>query len=161
LPAGCGTQTLPWLVGEGWAKRMILTNERVDADTALRIGLVEEVVDTGVALAKAREMAAADPSLTQTEIAKQVGCTRENVTQAVRKTSQGDKQLTCPEWILSRTHQATFRKLSPADQERVRVGGRGSRSPQDLRYRRELIRHSRFDSLHSLPTLLLHALPQR
>jgi enoyl-CoA hydratase/carnithine racemase len=58
LPAGCGTQTLPWLVGEGWAKRMILTNERVDADTALRIGLVEEVVDTGASLAKAREMAA-------------------------------------------------------------------------------------------------------
>ena len=57
LPAGCGTQTLPWLVGEGWAKRMILTNERVDADTALRIGLVEEVVDTGTALAKAQEMA--------------------------------------------------------------------------------------------------------
>ena len=44
LPAGCGTQTLPSLVGEGWAKRMILTGERVDAETALRIGLVEEVV---------------------------------------------------------------------------------------------------------------------
>src|ERR1700676_4719916 len=47
LPAGCGTQTLPWLVGEGWAKRMILTNERVNADTALRIGLVEQVVPRG------------------------------------------------------------------------------------------------------------------
>lgn len=57
LPAGCGTQTLPALVGEGWAKRMILTNERVDADTALRIGLVEGVVDTGTALAKALAMA--------------------------------------------------------------------------------------------------------
>ena len=57
LPAGCGTQTLPWLVGEGWAKRMILTNERVDAETALRIGLVEELVDTGASLDRAREMA--------------------------------------------------------------------------------------------------------
>ncbi|HEY1999064.1 enoyl-CoA hydratase [Paraburkholderia sp.] len=47
LPCGCGTQTLPWLVGEGWAKRMILTGERVDAATALRIGLVEEVVEKG------------------------------------------------------------------------------------------------------------------
>ena len=37
LPGGTGTQTLPWLVGEGWAKRMMLTNERVDAATALRI----------------------------------------------------------------------------------------------------------------------------
>ena len=57
LPGGTGTQTLPWLVGEGWAKRMILTGERVDAATALRIGLVEEVVPTGGALAKATEIA--------------------------------------------------------------------------------------------------------
>jgi len=57
LPAGCGTQNLPWLVGEGWAKRMILTNERVDAATALRIGLVEEVVPKGKALEAALAMA--------------------------------------------------------------------------------------------------------
>jgi enoyl-CoA hydratase/carnithine racemase len=47
LPAGSGTQNLPWLVGEGWAKRMILTNERIDAPTALRIGLVQEIVPKG------------------------------------------------------------------------------------------------------------------
>jgi enoyl-CoA hydratase/carnithine racemase len=58
LPAGCGTQNLPGLVGEGWAKRMILTNERVDAATALRIGLVEEVVEKGQGLPKAIAMAA-------------------------------------------------------------------------------------------------------
>jgi enoyl-CoA hydratase/carnithine racemase len=57
LPAGCGTQTLPWLVGEGWAKRMILTNERVNAETALRIGLVEQVVPRGQSLATALEIA--------------------------------------------------------------------------------------------------------
>ena len=57
LPAGSGTQMLPWLVGEGWAKRMILTNERVDAPTALRIGLVQEVVETGAGLAAATAMA--------------------------------------------------------------------------------------------------------
>lgn len=57
LPAGCGTQTLPWLVGEGWAKRMILTGERVTAETALRIGLVEEVVEPGTAREAAIEMA--------------------------------------------------------------------------------------------------------
>jgi enoyl-CoA hydratase/carnithine racemase len=57
LPAGAGTQTLPWLVGEGWAKRMILTNERVNAETALRIGLVEQVVARGQALATAMEIA--------------------------------------------------------------------------------------------------------
>jgi enoyl-CoA hydratase/carnithine racemase len=57
LPAGCGTQTLPWLVGEGWAKRMILTNERIDAETALRIGLVEQVVPRGQALPTALQLA--------------------------------------------------------------------------------------------------------
>ena len=57
LPAGCGTQNLPWLVGEGWAKRMILTNERVNAEAALRIGLVEEVVEKGKALDAAKAMA--------------------------------------------------------------------------------------------------------
>lgn len=57
LPAGCGTQNLPWLVGEGWAKRMILTNERIDAATALRIGLVQEVVDKGQGLAAATRLA--------------------------------------------------------------------------------------------------------
>ena len=57
LPCGCGTQTLPWLVGEGWAKRMILSNERVDAQTALRIGLVEEVVPRGKSLSLAMDWA--------------------------------------------------------------------------------------------------------
>jgi enoyl-CoA hydratase/carnithine racemase len=57
LPAGCGTQNLPWLVGEGWAKRIILTGEQVKADTALRIGLVEEVVEKGKALQAATAMA--------------------------------------------------------------------------------------------------------
>src|ERR1700744_5685979 len=57
LPCGCGTQTLPWLVGEGWAKRMILTNERVNAETALQIGLVEEVVGNGESLEAALKMA--------------------------------------------------------------------------------------------------------
>jgi enoyl-CoA hydratase/carnithine racemase len=57
LPCGCGTQTLPWLVGEGWAKRMILTNERVNAETALRIGLVEQVVARGQATPTALELA--------------------------------------------------------------------------------------------------------
>ena len=58
LPCAGGTQNLPWLVGEGWAKRMILCGERVDADTALRIGLVEQVVDSGEARGTALLLAA-------------------------------------------------------------------------------------------------------
>ena len=58
LPCGGGTQNLAWLVGEGWAKRMILCGERVSAATAREIGLVEEVVDTGAGRARAIELAA-------------------------------------------------------------------------------------------------------
>ena len=58
LPCAGGTQHLPWLVGEGWAKRMILCGERVDAETALRIGLVEQVVDSGEARGHALLLAA-------------------------------------------------------------------------------------------------------
>lgn len=57
LPGGSGTQNLPWLVGEGWAKRMILTNERIDAATASRIGLVQEVVPRGKSVEFATTMA--------------------------------------------------------------------------------------------------------
>jgi len=55
LPCAGGTQRLSWLVGEGWAKRMILCGERIDANKALQIGLVEEVVGKG----QAREAALA------------------------------------------------------------------------------------------------------
>ncbi|SDS68806.1 enoyl-CoA hydratase [Pseudomonas oryzae] len=58
LPCAGGTQHLPWLVGEGWAKRMILCGERVDAETALRIGLVEQVVDSDEARGHALLLAA-------------------------------------------------------------------------------------------------------
>ena len=58
LPCGMGTQHLPWLIGEGWAKRMILLGEQVEAETAERIGLVQAVVATGKALEKAKELAA-------------------------------------------------------------------------------------------------------
>jgi len=57
LPAGLGTQHLSWIVGEGWAKRMILCGERVDAATAEKIGLVEEVVDQGKSLDAALALA--------------------------------------------------------------------------------------------------------
>ncbi|MGL5358871.1 MAG: enoyl-CoA hydratase, partial [Shewanella sp.] len=58
LPCAGGTQNLTALVGEGWAKRMILCAERLDAAKALTLGLVEEVVDTGEALNAAIALAA-------------------------------------------------------------------------------------------------------
>ena len=57
LPCAGGTQNLAWLVGEGWAKRMILCGERLKANNAREIGLVEEVVGTGESLAAAMKLA--------------------------------------------------------------------------------------------------------
>ena len=57
LPCAGGTQRLARLVGEGWAKRMILCNERIDASTARAIGLAEEVVEPGQALERALALA--------------------------------------------------------------------------------------------------------
>lgn len=58
LPCAGGTQNLAALIGEGWAKRMILCGERVGAEQALQLKLVEEVVETGAALDAAMQLAA-------------------------------------------------------------------------------------------------------
>jgi enoyl-CoA hydratase/carnithine racemase len=65
LPCAGGTQNLTRLVGEGWASRLILLGERLDAATALRIGVVEEIVGRGeakrTALAWAQKAAKQSP----------------------------------------------------------------------------------------------------
>ncbi|MBL4814385.1 MAG: enoyl-CoA hydratase [Shewanella sp.] len=58
LPCAGGTQNLAALIGEGWAKRMILCGERVGAEQAQQLKLVEEVVETGAALDAAMQLAA-------------------------------------------------------------------------------------------------------
>ena len=57
LPCAGGTQRLTQLVGLGWSKKMILCGERIKADKALEIGLVEEVVPTGTSLERAMALA--------------------------------------------------------------------------------------------------------
>ncbi len=47
LPGWGGTQRLPRLVGMARGKEMVLTGEPVEADEALRIGLVNRVVEPG------------------------------------------------------------------------------------------------------------------
>jgi enoyl-CoA hydratase len=57
LGGGGASQMLPRLAGVGQAMRLLLTGDPVDADTALRIGLVEEVVDDDKLTARVMEMA--------------------------------------------------------------------------------------------------------
>jgi len=57
IPGGGGTVRLPRLVGKGIAKEMILTARWVEAEEAMRIGLVNAVAPEGKALEVAIEMA--------------------------------------------------------------------------------------------------------
>jgi enoyl-CoA hydratase len=57
IGGGGASQMLPRLVGIGQAMKMLLTGEPVDAETALRIGLVEEVVDDAAVEARVTELA--------------------------------------------------------------------------------------------------------
>ena len=56
VPGFGGTQRLPELVGDEYARRLIYTGERIDAETAHEHGLVGEVVED--AKARAAELAA-------------------------------------------------------------------------------------------------------
>jgi enoyl-CoA hydratase len=57
LGGGGASQILPRLVGVGQTMRMLLTGDPVDAETALRIGLVEELVDDAAVASRVMEIA--------------------------------------------------------------------------------------------------------
>lgn len=57
LGGGGASQMLPRLVGAGHAMWMLLTGDPVAAETALRIGLVEEVVDDDAVASRVAEIA--------------------------------------------------------------------------------------------------------
>ena len=54
-----GLSRLPHLIGETWARELALLGDDIDADTALRIGLVSHVVDDADALTQAAQRLAA------------------------------------------------------------------------------------------------------
>jgi enoyl-CoA hydratase/carnithine racemase len=57
IPGGGGTQRLARLVGRGWASIISLTGDFVDAEEARRIGYVDVLVDEGLHLERALELA--------------------------------------------------------------------------------------------------------
>ena len=133
-PSGCGTQNLPWLVGEGWAKRIILTNERVDAPTALRIGLVQEVVEKGQGLAKATEIAERVATLcarAPSSTARSSSTTRATASRAARASPSSASASWTSSTTPTRPKASTpsSRSASPNGRTTERGSGRASSSP--------------------------------
>jgi enoyl-CoA hydratase/carnithine racemase len=57
LMPGFGLVRGPEVIGRAWTERLALTAETIDAAAALRIGLVQEVVEPAALLPRARELA--------------------------------------------------------------------------------------------------------
>lgn len=56
VPGYGGSQRLIQLIGKGKATEMLLTADMIQADEALRLGLVTHVVESGLEVAKAKEL---------------------------------------------------------------------------------------------------------
>lgn len=102
-----GTHRLVRLVGPGRAKEVMLLRERFDADQALRLGVVTEVVEEGRALDRALEMGgvlAQLPSLAveltkratdlMAESSREVGLMIERLTYAVLSQTEAHQDAT-------------------------------------------------------------------
>jgi len=65
VPAACGTQTVPRMIKPGWAMELMLLCDRISAQEAYRIGLVNRVVPLNdlmpAAIGLAQEIAAKSP----------------------------------------------------------------------------------------------------
>lgn len=117
LPCAGGTQWLAWTVGESRAKRMVLLGERVDAETALRIGLVDELVPRGQVLSRALAMAEQVRKQSPTSIA------------ACKRLIQGARTL-APQQQLAAEREAFVALFDSEDQREGVAAFLGKRAPQ-------------------------------
>jgi enoyl-CoA hydratase/carnithine racemase len=76
IPGYGGTQRLPRLVGRGRALEMILTGVQIDAQEALRIGLVNRVYPAAELLTRAKQMASLLAGLPAVAIARALDAVR-------------------------------------------------------------------------------------
>jgi len=98
------------------------------------VGTVKVLTNSGVEQPTLREVTKTQaiiqrrdkyPDETQQETAEAVGCARSLVAMVVNKVSNRSF-VDIPDWIKSTSDRATFKKLSSADQDKVRKAGKGS-----------------------------------
>ncbi|MEX2460479.1 MAG: enoyl-CoA hydratase-related protein [Paenibacillaceae bacterium] len=75
FPGSGGTQRLPRLIGEAKAKELMFFGDAIDAETALRLGLINRIAEPGQVLQAAKEMAA--------EMSKRPGLSLRSIKEAV------------------------------------------------------------------------------
>lgn len=94
-----GTVRLPRIVGHGRAMDLILTGREVEADECLAIGLASRVVDDGMALETALEIARDLARFPQ-------GCMRADRASAIRQWSLGPAAALTSEWRSAETYRS-------------------------------------------------------
>lgn len=107
IPCAGGTKALADRVGVPWAKRIILGGELVDAERALCIGLVEEVVDAGLAKIMAVSLAGKVSRQARTAVL------------AARRLIEGSQQSTLERQLLQ--EKAAFLELMGGEEQREGV----------------------------------------
>jgi enoyl-CoA hydratase len=131
--AGIVAMLLPWLTGPKQAKELLLTgNDRITAQHALRIGLINRVVPEGEAfeagLTLARELSMLDPhALRMTKEAINRSYEKMGMTEALETALDIDTVLTS----LDTPDRMKFREVSKRDGLKAAIAWREERFKQD------------------------------
>lgn len=109
MPGAGGTQRLARSVGKSMAMQLVLTGDPIDAPTALRVGIVSEVVPAGEALERA------------TAIARRIASHPREATRAARQAVRDAYELPLSQGLAA--EHTAFRALasSPERDERMRA----------------------------------------
>lgn len=99
LPGWDGISRLLPLVGRGAAARLLLTGKRIDADQALRIGLVDEVAPAGQCLAQATALALSFADCAPLSLAAIKSALRDASTSDATLARQRARQAMIPLWF--------------------------------------------------------------
>jgi enoyl-CoA hydratase len=107
MPGAGGTQRLARSAGKSMTMQMVLTGDPIDASTALRVGIVSEVVPAGGALERA------------TTIARRIASHPRGATRLARHAVLNAFELPLSEGV--RGEQAAFRELASSDERQARM----------------------------------------
>lgn len=107
MPGAGGTQRLARSAGKSMTMQMVLTGDPIDAPTALRVGIVSEIVPAGGALERA------------TAIARRIALHPRAATRLARQAVLNAFETPLSDGV--RAEQAAFRALASSDERNARM----------------------------------------